>query len=554
MSQAVTPEAVAALPVAESEAGLLAWVTTVDHKKLGILYFISSFTFFVIGGIEALVMRVQLAAPGLHIVSPDMFNQLFTMHGTTMIFLVVVPMLLGFMTYFVPLMIGARDMAFPRLNALSFWTQAMGGILLYFSFAAGGAPNAGWFAYTPLSEHAYSSLLGLDYWSIGLLAIGVGTLAAGVNFIVTVITLRAPGMRMTQVPLFVWMSFINSWLILLAMPIINASIVLLIADRLLQSNVFNPAGGGSAVLWQHFFWGFGHPEVYIMILPAFGIISEIVPVFSRKPIFGYEFVAGSTLAIAFLSFTVWAHHMFAVGMGPYWDAVFAACSMLIAVPTGVKIFNWVATMWGGQIRLKTAMLYAIAFLITFTIGGLTGIAFAVAPIDWQLTDTYFVVAHFHFTVFGGAAFAMFGGFYYWFPKMSGRMLSERIGRWQFWLTIVGFYTTFFFQHFLGMMGMPRRVFTYPDLPGWATLNLISTIGAFMLAAGVLLLVWNIYVSRLNGERAGDDPWDGWTLEWLTTSPPPEENFDLVPPIHGRRPLWDLKHPDRTDAILEQARG
>jgi cytochrome c oxidase subunit 1/cytochrome c oxidase subunit I+III len=542
-----------AVSLTRDRTGLLEWIATVDHKRIGIMYLISSMFFFVVGGIEALAMRVQLAMPRMHVIGPDMYNQLFTMHGTTMVFLVVVPMLLGFMTYLVPLMIGARDMAFPRLNAMSFWIQAFGGIMLYFSFAAGGAPNAGWFAYTPLSEHAYSPLSGTDYWALGLAAIGIGTLAAGINFIATILTLRAPGMKLTDLPLFVWMSFIDAWLIVLAMPIINAAIALLVVDRMLGANVFNPASGGSALLWQHMFWAFGHPEVYIMILPAFGIISEIIPVFSRKPIYGYEFVAGSTVAIAFLSFAVWAHHMFAVGMGPMYDAVFAGGTMLIAVPTGIKIFNWIATMWGGQIRFTTAMMFAVGFLVVFTIGGLSGVSFAVVPIDWQTTDSYYVVAHFHYVLFGGSIFALIAAFYYWFPKMTGRMMSERIGKWHFWMTMVGFNLTFFVQHILGMMGMPRRVFTYPDLPGWGALNFISTVGAFTLAISIALFLLNIRTSRRHGQIAGDDPWDAWTLEWATTSPPPETNFDRVPPIRGRRPLWDLKHPEQSDAIL-RARG
>jgi len=541
-------EIVAASAVAEGE-GLLNWVASVDHKKIGLMYLISGFVFFAIGGFEALLMRLQLAWPRLNVLAPDTYNQLFTMHGTTMIFLVATPWLVGIATYLVPLMIGARDMALPRLNALSFWIQAFGGVMMYFSFIAGGAPNVGWFAYAPLSLRSFSPLAGVDYWAFGLLAIGIGTLAAGINFIVTIVTLRAPGMTMRRVPLFVWMMFIDAWLILLAMPVLNASLVLLLVDRYMDANIFNAAAGGSAVLWQHYFWAFGHPEVYILVLPAFGIISEVIPVFSGKPIFGYEFVAGSTLVIGFLSFAVWAHHMFAVGLGHAFDLAFAAGTMLIAVPTGVKIFSWTATMFGGCIRFTTAMLFAVGFLVMFTIGGLSGVTFAVVPIDWQMTDSYYVVAHLHYVMFGGTLFAIFAGFYYWYPKFTGRMLSEKWGRVHFWLTVVGFNGTFLVQHLLGMMGMPRRVYTYPDLPWWGSLNFISTAGAFTLGASVLLFLWIVLSSRRTGMPAGNNPWGGWTLEWATTSPPPAENFDLVPPIRGRRPLWDLTHPDRTDAIM-----
>jgi cytochrome c oxidase subunit 1/cytochrome c oxidase subunit I+III len=551
MSQ-IVDAGVAPAVVASEREGLLAWVASVDHKQLGILYIISAMVFFFAGGIEALVIRLQLLAPGLHIISPETFDQMFTMHGTTMIFLFVMPMLTGFSTYVVPLMIGARDMAFPRLNALSFWIQLFGGVILYFSFLAGGAPNAGWFSYTPLSEKAYSSLAGVDYWIVGIACIGIGTLAAAINFVVTIICLRVPGLTIRRLPLFVWMTLVNSFLMVGALPLINAALAMLLIDRFFNAHVFDPAGGGDAILWQHYFWAFGHPEVYIMILPAFGIISEVIPVFSGKPIYGYEFVAASSVAIAFLSFTVWAHHMFAVGMSPAANLAFGISSMLIAVPTGIKIFNWTATMYGGRLRFTTAMMFAVAFLIVFTIGGLSGISFAIFPLDWQLTDTYYLVAHFHYVLFGGSVFGIFAGFYYWFPKMSGRMLSERIGVWQFWLTFIGFNMTFFIQHILGLACMPRRIFTYPDLPGWAVMNQISSIGAFILGFSVLLFVWNIYVSLGSGEVAGDNPWDAWTLEWATTSPPPPENFNRVPPVRGRRPLWDLAHPDRADEMVAKA--
>jgi cytochrome c oxidase subunit 1/cytochrome c oxidase subunit I+III len=534
------PEAHA--PTTAAPGALYSWFTTVDHKKIGTLYLLTAVLFFAVGGIEALVIRLQLARPNNTLVSPDTFNQLFTMHGTTMIFLVVMPALSGFANYLVPLMIGARDMAFPRLNAFAYWTLPLGGFLLHFSVLAGGAPSAGWFSYAPLSETAYSSTMGTDYWILAVIVLGIGSVSTALNIIATVITLRAPGLTMQRLPLFVWMTFVTQILVILALPVLNASLAMLLIDRQLDAHFFTGGtGGGNAVLWEHFFWAFGHPEVYILALPAFGMISEIIPVYSRKPIFGYEFVAASTVAIAILSFGVWAHHMFAVGMGHTTDLFFAAGSMLIAVPTGVKVFNWVATMWGGSLRFTTAMMFAVAFLLEFVVGGLSGITFAAAPIDWQVTDTYYLVAHFHYVAVGGVAFAMLGATYHWFPKMTGRLLSEKLGRANFWLMIVGFNMTFFVQHFLGIMGMPRRVFTYPDLPGWGALNLVSTVGAFIMGFALLLFLVNIAVSLRSGQVAGDNPWDAWTLEWATTSPPPEHNFFEVPPVHGRRPLYDLAH-------------
>jgi cytochrome c oxidase subunit I len=522
-----------------SRTGLYGWVATVDHKRIGILYLIITLFFFLVGGIEALMIRAQLAQPNGHLLGPKAYNEIFTMHGTTMIFLVVMPALIGIGNYVVPLMIGARDMAFPRLNAFGVWILLFGGLLLYFSFLAGGAPDAGWFSYAPLSEKAYNLGPGVDYWALGLFVLGIGSVASAINFIVTILRLRAPGMTLGRLPLFVWMTLVNSFLILLALPVLSAAAAMLFLDRHFGAYFFQPDAGGSALLWQHLFWAFGHPEVYIMALPAFGIISEVIPVFSRKPIFGYEFVAASTVAIGVLSFGVWAHHMFASGLGQSVDLVFAAGSMLIAIPTGVKIFNWTATLYGGRIQLTTSMLFALAFIIQFTIGGLSGVMFATVPVDWQLTDTYFVVAHFHYVLFGGTFFALMAGAYYWFPKMSGRLLSERLGRWHFWLTVIGFNTTFFVQHFLGLLGMPRRVYTYANLPGWGTLNLISTIGAFILAFSVLLFLVNLAWSLRRGETAGDNPWRAWSLEWATTSPPPEHNFRRVPPVLGRRPLWEL---------------
>jgi cytochrome c oxidase subunit I+III len=523
--------------------GLYVWVTTVDHKRIGILYLLTALFFFAVGGVEALVMRLQLARPNSAIVSPDTFNALFTMHGTTMIFLVAMPALAGFANYIVPLMIGARDMAFPRLNAFAYYLLPLGGLLLHFSVLAGGAPTSGWFSYAPLSETPYSSTMGTDYWILALLVLGIGSVSTAINLIATILTLRAPGLTMQRLPLFVWMNFITQILVVLAIPILNAALVMLLVDRQLEAHFFTATGGGNIILWQHFFWAFGHPEVYILALPAFGMISEVIPVFSRKPIFGYQFVAGSTVAIGILSLAVWAHHMFAVGLGHTADLFFAASSMLIAVPTGVKIFNWIATMWGGSIRFTTAMLFATAFLVQFVIGGLSGITFAAAPIDWQVTDTYYLVAHFHYVIIGGSVFGILAATFYWFPKMTGRMLSERLGKYSFWMMVLGFNMTFFVQHFLGIMGMPRRVYTYPDLPGWGSINLISTVGAFVMGVAVVMLLVNFAWSLRAGAVAGDNPWDAWTLEWATTSPPIEHNFVEVPPVYGRRPLYDLAHAD-----------
>ena len=540
------PESSEPLPKIFSGNGLLNWISTVDHKQIGIMYLCSAVFFFLVGFTEAILMRIQLMRPENTVLSPEAYNQIFSMHGTTMIFMVLTPMLIGYATYFLPLMIGANEMAFPRLNAFSFWMFLFGGILLYFSFFAGGALNVGWFSYAPLSEKNFSFSPGVDYWAFAVLLMGVGTIGAALNFVVTTLSMRTKGLSMTKLPLFVWMVFVNSFLILVAFPVLNAGLVMIIIDRLLNAHFFTSATGGSPIMWQHLFWTFGHPEVYILALPAFGIASEVIPVFSRKPIFGYEFVAASTVAIALLSFGVWAHHMFAVGLGTTFNAFFAATSMLIAVPTGVKIFNWIATMWKGSIRFTTSMLFATAFLIEFTIGGLSGVGFAVVPIDWRLTDTYFVVAHIHYVFIGASLMCGLAGAYYWFPKITGRMLSEKIGKWQFWLFIIGFNGTFFVFHFLGLLGMPRRVFTYPDLPYLGSLNMFSTLSSFILGFSIFLFIFNIFYSLKKGKEAGDNPWDAWTLEWLTTSPPQLKNFDNVPFVKSRRPLWDLNNPDDPD--------
>jgi cytochrome c oxidase subunit I len=527
----------------------LAWLSTVDHKRIGVLYMLTGLFFFIVGGLEALFIRLQLAVPNNHLLDPDTFNKLFTLHGTTMIFLVAMPLLFGFVNYVLPLQIGARDMAFPRLNAFGFWCQPFGGILLHFSILAGGAPAVGWFSYAPLSETPYSSTPGIDYWAIAIFVLGLGTISFAVNTITTVISCRGPGMTMRRLPLFTWMNFINSFLILIALPVLNAGLAMILIDRQLEGHFFLPFRGGSAVLWQHIFWAFGHPEVYIVVLPAFGMISEMIPVFSRKPIFGYEFVAASTVAIMVLSSLVWGHHMFTVGMGRPMDLFFIITSMLIAIPTGVKVLNWSATMFGGRVRFDVPMLFCIAFLIQFTLAGLTGISHASAALDWQTKNSYFLVAHFHFVFVGAIVFAMLGALPYWFPKMSGRMMSESLGRWTFWLWVIGFNTTFIVQHVLGLYGMPRRIFTYPDIPGWGWMNMVSTIGVFFMSAGSLVLLWNVAHSLFRGRVAGDNPWNAWTLEWATTSPPPHENFVALPPIHSRRPLWDLANPERPDPVV-----
>jgi len=527
----------------------LAWLSTVDHKRIAVLYLLTALFFFVVAGVEALFMRLQLALPNNHFLHPDTFNQLFTMHGTTMIFLVVMPVVFGFVNYVLPLQIGARDMAFPRLNAFGFWCVPLGGILLHFSVLAGGAPAVGWFAYAPLSETPYSSNLGVDYWAIAIFVMGIGSIILAINIIATVISCRAPGMTMRRLPLFTWINFVNAFIIIFALPVLNAGLAMLLIDRRLEGHFFLPLRGGSAVLWQHVFWAFGHPEVYILALPAFGIVSEIVPVFSRKPIFGYQFVAASSMAIALLSLGVWGHHMFTVGMGRPLDLFFSIASMLIAIPTGVKVLNWTATMIGGRIRFQVPMLFCIAFLIQFLCAGITGISHAVVPLDWQTKNSYFLVAHFHFVAVGAIVFAVLGAVQYWFPKMSGRFLSERLGRWTFWLMVLGFNMTFIIQHFLGLLGMPRRVFTYPDLPHFTWMNMLSTIGVFFMAAAALVLVWNLIASFFGGKTAGDNPWNAWTLEWATTSPPPHENFYALPPIRSRRPLWDVANPDRPDPVV-----
>jgi cytochrome c oxidase subunit 1 len=522
------------------------WTTTVDHKKIGILYVLMSLVFLVVAGLEAILMRYQLLVPRNEFLPPNTFNQLFTMHGTTMVFFVGMPILIGVGNYLVPLMIGARDMAFPRLNALGFWATLFGGILVYSSYATGGAPAIGWFAYAPLTERTFARSTATDLWALGLLVSGIGTLTGGINFIATILGMRAPGMTLRKIPFFPWTMLWTSVQILLAIPPLTAALIMVLLDRNLGAHFFDTQNGGSAYLWQHLFWFFGHPEVYILVLPAFGMVSEVIPVFSRKVLFGYEFMAAATAAIAFISMGVWAHHMFAVGMSKTLDLYFAAASLLVSIPTGIKFFNWLATMYGGKIHFASPMLFAFGFLSMFLIGGLTGIMLAIAPFNFQLSDSYFVVGHFHWVLIGGTLFGLFAGLHYWYPKVTGRMLSERLAQWQFWLLLIGFMLTFGPMHISGMLGMPRRIYTYDANRGWEFWNQITTLGALIQVPSYALFVINITWSYFNGKPAGDDPWNAWTLEWATTSPPPSYNFEEIPHVRSRRPLWDLKYPDDPD--------
>ncbi|MGH7319211.1 MAG: cytochrome c oxidase subunit I, partial [Candidatus Rokuibacteriota bacterium] len=534
----------AAHPASSAEArGLVSWLTTVDHKRIGILYAVSAFAFFTLGGVEALLIRLQLARPDGQVVGAETFNQLFTMHGTTMVFLALMPLSAAFFNYLTPLLIGARDVAFPRLNAFSYWVFLLGGLFINSSFLVGAAPNAGWFGYATLTEKPFSVGPHSDFWLLGLLFLGVATLVSGLNFLVTILNLRAPGMTFLRLPLFVWTTLVTSVLILLAFPPLTVALILLGFDRFFGTSFYLPAGGGSAVLWQHLFWIFGHPEVYILILPAMGIVSEVLPTFARKPLFGYAAMVYATGLIGFLGFGVWAHHMFAVGMGPIADSAFALSTMIISIPTGIKIFNWLDTLWGGSLRFRTALYFAVGFIAMFTIGGLSGVMHASPPIDLQQTDSYFVVAHFHYVLFGGTLLGLFAGIYYWWPKVTGRLLDERWGRAHFWLMLVGFNLTFFPMHFLGIMGMPRRIYTYPDGLGWNFWNLVATTGAILTAISLLVFLANAWTSLRRGAAAGSDPWDGRTLEWAIPSPPPSYNFATVPTVRRRDALWLTKHPD-----------
>jgi len=529
------------------------WVVTVDHKKLGLMYILYSLVFLVIGGIEATIIRLQLIVPHNHLVSPQVFNRMMTMHGTTMIFFVAMPILFGFGNYLVPLMIGARDMAFPRLNAFSFWLTAFGGLLLYFSFiggtglyGAGSAPDVGWWAYAPLTARAFSKGHSTDFWTIAVLVSGFGSIGTAVNFIATIISMRCPGMTLNRMPLLAWLNLVMAGLVLVTISPLTAAQIMLMLDRYLGAHFFDTQAGGSAAIWMHFFWIFGHPEVYVLIIPCFAFVSEVIPVFSRKPIFGYPVMVGATVAIGFVSLSVWAHHMFTIGMVSYANAFFTFSTMVVGIPTGIKIFNWIGTMWGGKLIFKAPMLFCIGFLFQFLIAGLTGIMLGAAPFDWQLGNSYFVVAHFHYVIVGGILFALFAAFYYWFPKMSGRMYSEPLAKLHFWLFLIGFHLTFDLMHIPGLLGMPRRIYTYEPGRGWDELNLLITVGVFFQIAGVLVFVGNLLWSLWKGRDAGNDPWDAWTLEWSTSSPPPEYNFAQIPAVRSRRPLWDLKHPEDPD--------
>jgi cytochrome c oxidase subunit I len=527
--------------------GWLAWLTTTDHKKIGILYLFATFLFFILGGVEALIMRLQLAQPDNTLVDPAAYNGLVTVHGSTMVFLFLVPIFAGFGNYLIPLMIGARDMAFPRLNALSFWLLLFGGIAFYASFFW-TPPEAGWTMYPPLSDDAFMPSGGVDAWIFMIHLTGISSIIGSINFVATIHNMRAPGMSWGRIPLFVWSILIYSYLLIAALPAVAAAVTMLLTDRHFGTAFFDPAGGGDPMLWQHLFWFFGHPEVYIMVLPAFGMVSEILPVFARKPIFGYKAIAASTVAIAFLGMLVWAHHMFTTPTPTVVLAFFMLSSFTIAVPTGIKIFNWIATLWRGQIVMKTALFFAAALPGQFVIGGISGIMVAVFPVDWQLHDTYFVVAHFHYVLFGGSVFGLFGGLYYWFPKMSGKLLSESLGKLSFWLMVIGFNATFLPQHSAGLSGMPRRIYDYSGDLDVTIYNLISSIGAFILGVGVIVTVVNVLISVKSGQKAGNDPWKGNTLEWFTQSPPPPNNFDVVPRVRSVEPMKDIRREVATASV------
>ena len=530
-----------------SQTGVLSWFTTVDHKKIAILYGATSLVFFVVAGLEALLIRLQLLSPEGTVLTASQYNTMFTMHGTTMVFMVGMPLAVAFGNYLVPLMIGARDVAFPRINMLGYWVFLFGGLFVYSGLFLGGLPNGGWFGYTPLTSTPMSQGFlpgrGVDFWTIGLIMMGIGSVTSALNFIVTILNMRAPGMRMMRMPIFVWMILVIAFLTLFAMPCVTAALIMVYSDRNFLTSFFNPTAGGDPLLYQHLFWLFGHPEVYILILPGMGIVSEILPTFSRKPLFGYSVVVFSGIAIGLFGWGVWAHHMFATGLGSMAVGAFGVATMAIAVPTGVKIFNWVGTIWGGAIRLTTAMLFSIGFIVMFTIGGLSGVMHAIVASDTQQTDTYFVVAHFHYVLFGGLVFAIFGGFYYWWPKVFGHMLNEKLGKVNFWVMLVGFNLTFFPMHFAGLWGQPRRGYTYPKNLGVETMNVLSTIGGFIVALATLLFVINVFVSRKHGEKASSDPWDGRTLEWSIPSPAPVYNFLEVPNVKSLDDFWHRKYAE-----------
>ncbi len=531
-----------AIPAATYRSGLYEWLTTTDHKKIGMLYLINSFIFFLLAGLLALGVRAELAEPGLQFVTDEhVYNQLFTMHGTVMIFLFVIPILAGFGNYIVPLHIGAPDMAFPRINALSFWMLPLGGILLFSGFLTGGAAAAGWTSYPPLSEDRPLGMTGAgqDLWLVGLVLIGTSSILGAINFLVTIFKMRAPGMSLFRMPILVWTVLVTSVLVLMATPVFTSALIMLFIDRNYGGHFFDPAVGGNAILWQNIFWFYSHPAVYVMVLPAMGMISEILPVFSRKPLFGYKAFVFATVAIGALGFSVWAHHMFTTGQ--VYLPFFSLMTGLIGVPTGVKFFNWIFTMWRGKLTFSTPLLFALGFLTMFLIGGINGAFSASVPVDFALHDTYFVVAHIHYVLFGGSVFGIFAAMYYWFPKMTGRMLNETLGKIQFVLMFIGFNLTFFPMHALGLAGMPRRIADYASTAGWNDWNLAATIGAFLIAVSILPFLWNVFVSLRSGAIAGDDPWEGNTLEWATSSPPPPYNFDHLPEIRSERPVFDARH-------------
>ena len=553
-SRAAQPMGVFARP--RNPTGLKDWLTTVDHKKIGIMYGVAAMFFILIGGGAALLIRTQLATPNSKFLSADMYNQIFTMHGTVMIFLVVMPVGAAFANYLLPLQIGARDVAFPRINAFSFWAFLFGGLLLNTSWFLGGGADGGWFNYAPNNGVAYSPSHGIDFWNAGLLITGIASLAGAVNLITTVLNMRAPGMSFMRMPIFVWMTLVTQFLLLFAVPVLTVAQILLLLDRNFDANFFNIEQGADPLLWQHLFWIFGHPEVYLMILPAFGIVSEVIPTFARKPIFGYPFMVFSGIAIGFMGFGVWAHHMFVSGLGPLGVTAFSVATMFIAVPTGVKILNWLATLWGGKLTLNTAMLFSIGLVTQFTIGGLSGVTHAVAPSDTQQTDTYYIVAHFHYVLFGGALFGFVSGMYYWWPKAFGFKLNETIGKWHFWGMVVGFNLTFGPQHILGLQGMPRRMHTYDDAMGFNLWNLVSTIGSFILGVFTLFILLNAFVSwrgwKAEGRpNVGADPWDARSIEWSIPSPTPEHNFDVTPVVVSLDDFWHRKYQKNDEGVLRR---
>jgi cytochrome c oxidase subunit 1 len=548
MATIAAPTTASATGAYAENTGIWSWITTVDHKRIGTLYLWTALFFFLVGGLEAVLIRTQLMRPNMGFVSAETYNQLFTMHGTTMVFLAIMPLSAAFFNFLIPLQIGARDVAFPRLNAFSYWVYLLGGIFITLPILFKVAPDGGWFGYAPLTTGQFSAGPNIDFWVLGLQILGISSLAAAFNFITTIINMRAPGMTLMRMPMFTWMSFVVQFLLILAFPPITIALFFLLMDRFFGTTFYSIAAGADPLLWQHLFWVFGHPEVYILILPAFGLVSEVLPTFSKKPLFGYNVMVYSGIMIGFLGFGVWAHHMFAVGMGAVADSIFSLMTMLIAIPTGVKIFNWIATMWAGEIRFTVPMKFAIALIAMFTIGGISGVMHSSPPADLQQTDTYFIVAHFHYVLFGGSIMGIFAGIYHYFPKMTGRLMDERLGNWHFWLNFIGFNLTFFPMHFSGLLGMPRRIYTYDSGQGWDAFNLMSTYGTYLLVVSTAIFVWNFLRSRTQGAVAGNDPWGAATLEWSIPSPPPEYNFAQIPEVTSRYPLWDLKDPAKTAGI------